>query len=50
MRLGDQVKAGDEIGRCYGSRDDRVQAAAKELLESLAFSDEPVELAPLIVE
>ncbi len=50
VRLGDQVEAGDEIGRCYGSRDDRVQAAAVELLETLAFSDQSLKPPPLIVE
>ncbi len=50
VRLGDRVEAGDEIGRCHGAKGDRVEAATRELLQTLTFSAEPVAPPDLIVE
>jgi len=50
VKIGDQVQAGSEIGRCFGADEGKVEAAAKELLAALTWGEGKVEPPRLGVE
>ncbi|GAI99362.1 unnamed protein product, partial [marine sediment metagenome] len=50
VKIGDQVQAGSEIGRCFGADEGKVEAAAKELLAALTWGEGKVEPPRLVVE
>ncbi|UCD39356.1 MAG: thymidine phosphorylase [Fidelibacterota bacterium] len=50
VKIGDQVQAGDEIGRVFGNDEGKVQAAAAELLAALQWQDEQPSPPQLILE
>jgi thymidine phosphorylase len=47
-KLGDQVGAGQPIGRILARDEDAARAAADGLLATLGWSDQPVEAPPLV--
>lgn len=49
-KIGDQVQAGDEIGRFFGADRSKVEAAARELAAALSWGDERVERPALVIE
>ena len=50
VKIGDQVQAGDEIGRCFGADEGKVEAAAGELVETMSWGEKKTEPWPLILE
>ena len=48
VKIGDQVQAGSEIGRCFGADRSRVEAAAGELAAALSWGEEKVEPPRLV--
>ena len=50
VKIGDQVQAGDEIGRCFGADEGKVEAASRELQAALCWGEEQVERPRLVVE
>lgn len=49
-RPGDRVESGQAIARIYTQRRDRLDEFQQRLSDALAFSDEPVNTAPLILD
>jgi pyrimidine-nucleoside phosphorylase len=50
IKVGDQVTAGDEIGRVFGSDADRVNEAARELQAAFRWTEAKADPLPLILE
>ncbi|UCH61643.1 MAG: thymidine phosphorylase [Fidelibacterota bacterium] len=50
VKIGDEVQAGEEIGRCFGADRGKVEAAAGELAATLSWGEEKVEPPRLVVE
>ncbi|MFC1618309.1 thymidine phosphorylase [Candidatus Neomarinimicrobiota bacterium] len=50
IKVGDEVRSGDEIGRVFGSDGERVNEAAGEIQAALHWSEAEVDPLPLILE